>query len=92
MNGDQPGPCPRCATRTAVASTARAATARRAGPTELERKLLDLLAQGLTDEAVAKRLGVSVRTERRMIASLMRRLQASGRFEAGVKAAQYNWI
>ncbi|GAA2740295.1 LuxR C-terminal-related transcriptional regulator [Kitasatospora cinereorecta] len=61
-------------------------------PNLLERKLLALLAQGLTDAAVAKRLSVSVRTERRMVAELMHRLGASGRFEAGVKAARRRWI
>ncbi|GAA2740301.1 helix-turn-helix transcriptional regulator [Kitasatospora cinereorecta] len=57
-----------------------------------ERDLLVLLAQGLTDDVVAKRLCVSVRTERRMVAELMRRLGASGRFEAGVKAVRRSWI
>ncbi|WP_439654225.1 LuxR C-terminal-related transcriptional regulator [Streptacidiphilus anmyonensis] len=54
--------------------------------------MLRLLAQGLTDATVAKRLNVSLRTERRMVADLMRRLGASGRFEAGVKAARRRWI
>ncbi len=62
------------------------------GPSDLERELLRLLAQGLTDATVAKRLNVSLRTERRMVADLMRRLGASGRFEAGVKAARRRWI
>ncbi|WP_084724905.1 LuxR C-terminal-related transcriptional regulator [Streptacidiphilus melanogenes] len=62
------------------------------GPTDLERELLALLAQGLTDATVAKRLNMSLRTERRMVAELMRRLGASGRFEAGVKAARRRWI
>lgn len=63
-----------------------------AGPSAVERKLLGLLAEGLTDATVAKRLNVSLRTERRMVAELMRRLGASGRFEAGVKAARLRWI
>ncbi|MGW4381014.1 response regulator transcription factor [Kitasatospora sp. NPDC004531] len=58
----------------------------------MERQLLVLLAQGLTDAAAAKRLSVSVRTERRMVAELMHRLGASSRFDAGVRAARRRWI
>jgi len=58
----------------------------------VERELLGLLAEGLTDVTIAKRLNVSLRTERRMVAELMRRLGASGRFEAGVKAVRRRWI
>jgi DNA-binding CsgD family transcriptional regulator len=61
-------------------------------PTTTERDLLALLAQGLTDDAAAKRLSISVRTERRIVADLMRRLDATSRFEAGVKAARRGWI
>ncbi len=62
------------------------------GLTPQERELLRLLASGLTDEAVARALGIGVRTERRIVAELMERLDASSRFEAGVKAARLNWI
>ncbi|GGQ79062.1 LuxR C-terminal-related transcriptional regulator [Streptomyces althioticus] len=62
------------------------------GLTPQERKLLQLLATGLTDEAVARTLGIGVRTERRMMAELMERLGASSRFEAGVQAARRQWI
>jgi DNA-binding CsgD family transcriptional regulator len=55
---------------------------------DLKRSLLELLAQGLKDEVVARRLGMSVRTCRRHIASLMQELGAESRFEAGVRAAQ----
>jgi DNA-binding CsgD family transcriptional regulator/sugar-specific transcriptional regulator TrmB len=55
---------------------------------ELRGALLDLLAQGLKDEVVAKRLGMSVRTCRRHIASILQELGAESRFEAGVKAAR----
>lgn len=63
-----------------------------AEPSVMERKLLGLLAEGLTDTAIAKRLSVSVRTERRMVAELMHRLGASGRFDAGVKAVRRRWV
>lgn len=55
---------------------------------DLRRSLVALLAQGLKDEVVAKRLGMSVRTCRRHIASLMQELGAESRFEAGVKCAE----
>lgn len=52
------------------------------------REMLLLLAQGLTHEAVAKRLGVGLRTVSRQMSGLMERLDASSRFEAGLRAAQ----
>jgi hypothetical protein len=50
------------------------------------------MAAGLTDEAAAKRLGVSLRTVRRQIQALMTRLQATSRFQAGHNAAQRGWL
>ncbi len=52
----------------------------------LEMEAIWLLAQGYTDETVAKRLGVSPRTSRRIVESLMQRLGARSRFQAGVFA------
>ena len=46
------------------------------------------LASGLTDDAHAARLGMSVRTCRRHIAVLFELLGAESRFQAGVLAAQ----
>lgn len=63
-----------------------------AGPGNHETALLRLLATGVTDEAAAKKLGVSVRTVRRIMADLMERLEASSRFEAGHKATQRGWL
>ncbi|MEU6567679.1 MULTISPECIES: helix-turn-helix transcriptional regulator [Streptomyces] len=62
------------------------------GLTTSERLLLKFLASGLTDDAAAKRLGVSLRTVRRQMSALMERLDARSRFEAGLKAAQLGWI
>ncbi|MCX5407728.1 helix-turn-helix transcriptional regulator [Streptomyces sp. NBC_00335] len=62
------------------------------GLTLTERELLKLLASGLTDEAAGKRLNVSLRTVRRQMAALMERLNATSRFEAGLKAAQRGWL
>jgi DNA-binding CsgD family transcriptional regulator/sugar-specific transcriptional regulator TrmB len=77
---------------TAVPITADQSTQAGAEPTEEEHALLVLLAQGLTDEAAAKRLGLGLRTVRRIMAGLMERLGASSRFEAGLKAAQRGWL
>ncbi|MFD7660794.1 LuxR C-terminal-related transcriptional regulator [Actinosynnema sp. NPDC059797] len=57
-----------------------------------ERELLTLLFEGSTDEAAAARLGVSVRTVRRLVADLMNRLGARSRFQAGAKAADRGWL
>ncbi|GAA1918653.1 helix-turn-helix transcriptional regulator [Streptantibioticus ferralitis] len=57
-----------------------------------EAEVIRLLAEGLTDQAIAKRLGVSDRTARRIAAELMERLNARSRFEAGVRAVQRGWI
>jgi DNA-binding CsgD family transcriptional regulator len=61
-------------------------------PTQQELALLRLLAAGSTDDAAAKKLGVSVRTVRRIMADLMDHLEASSRFEAGHKATQRGWL
>ncbi|CAM5486695.1 hypothetical protein SGRIM128S_07476 [Streptomyces griseomycini] len=52
----------------------------------MEKEILRLMSQGLTDDAVRKKLGVGLRTARRMIADLMERLDARSRFEAGANA------
>ncbi|WP_327286370.1 MULTISPECIES: LuxR C-terminal-related transcriptional regulator [unclassified Streptomyces] len=62
------------------------------GLTPSEQELLRLLAAGMTDENAGKRLGISLRTVRRQMAALMERLNASSRFEAGLKAAQSGWL
>ncbi|MGW6534353.1 LuxR C-terminal-related transcriptional regulator [Streptomyces sp. NPDC055051] len=64
----------------------------RDGLTDHERELLRLLGTGLTDEATGQRLGLTDRTIRRQVASIMERLGASSRFEAGIKAAQRGWL
>ncbi|MER5878483.1 LuxR C-terminal-related transcriptional regulator [Streptomyces sp. NPDC001910] len=56
--------------------------------TRQQQEALRLLAQGDTDETIAKRLGVSPRTARRISTTLMDRLGARSRFQAGVHAVQ----
>ncbi|MEU8551981.1 LuxR C-terminal-related transcriptional regulator [Streptomyces roseoverticillatus] len=62
------------------------------GLTGQESTVVRLLAAGHTDEAIAKRLGVSSRTARRIATDLMERLGAHSRFEAGVKAVRRGWL
>ncbi len=52
-----------------------------------QREIADLLACGHTDESVARRLGVSVRTVRAEVAALRDTLGADSRFQAGVRYA-----
>lgn len=61
-------------------------------PTPRERDLLALLLAGTTDESAAYRLGISVRTVRRMVSDLMERLGARSRFQAGARAAERGWL
>ncbi|MGW5717863.1 helix-turn-helix transcriptional regulator [Amycolatopsis sp. NPDC003865] len=62
------------------------------GLTGQERELLTLLSQGLTDEMAGRRLALSLRTVRRMMADLMKRLGAKSRFEAGMRASERGWL
>ncbi|MGW0771746.1 response regulator transcription factor [Streptomyces sp. NPDC002676] len=59
---------------------------------EAEQQILAALLQGLTDQAIARRLNTSDRTVRRMVAQLMERLGAQSRFEAGVRVVERRWI
>jgi DNA-binding CsgD family transcriptional regulator/sugar-specific transcriptional regulator TrmB len=63
-----------------------------ANPTDAEREMLRLMCTGCTDQVAARRLGVSLRTVRRMVSRIMEQLQARSRFEAGVRAAQRGWL
>jgi len=57
-----------------------------------ERELLRLLGDGYTDEAAARKLGLSVRTVQRMMADLVSRLNAASRFQAGANAVRQGWL
>ncbi|MFY0510329.1 TrmB family transcriptional regulator sugar-binding domain-containing protein [Streptomyces anulatus] len=56
--------------------------------TDLARRILGSLRAGVTDEVAARELVVSVRTYRRYVAEIMTLLDASSRFQAGVRAAE----
>jgi len=62
------------------------------GLTEQQVAAVQLLAAGHTDEAIATRLGVSSRTARRIANTLMARLGARSRFQAGVHAVRMGWL
>lgn len=56
------------------------------------RTLLGLLASGMTDDAIARRLGISGRTLRRRIAQVQDQLGAANRFQAGLQASRRGWV
>lgn len=62
------------------------------GPSERDLALLKMLEDGLTDEGIARKLGVSIRTVRRLMADLLKRLNAQGRFQAGAEAVRQGWL
>ena len=59
---------------------------------DLRQFLLEQLVAGYTDEVIARRLGISLRTVRRRVAQLMADLGVETRFQAGVEAARRGWI
>lgn len=71
-------------------AAARAAAAPQpfAGLTEREREVLDLLAAGMSNDAIAARLYVSGKTVRNAVSAIYAKLHASGRAEAIVKARE----
>lgn len=57
-----------------------------------EREVLALLAAGAKDEAIARRLGCSERTLRRLLTQITEKLGAQSRFSAGVRAARLGLV
>ncbi|MEC3973867.1 helix-turn-helix transcriptional regulator [Amycolatopsis sp. H20-H5] len=65
------------------------------GPVDLtpvRRKVLCLMAAGLTDDAIANQTGTGVRTIRRHISAILEILGVEGRFAAGVAAVKRGWL
>lgn len=56
------------------------------------KQVLRLLAAGCTDDVIARRLGVSIRTARRVASDLLSRLNARSRFQAGARAVARGWL
>ncbi|GIH67778.1 helix-turn-helix domain-containing protein [Sphaerimonospora thailandensis] len=59
---------------------------------DLERRVLAVMATADKDEIAAREIEVSVRTYRRYVADLMARLGAVNRFQAALRAKEENWI
>ncbi|MDO4901859.1 hypothetical protein [Actinomyces sp.] len=56
------------------------------------RELVWALASGMTDEAIARQTGMSLRTVARRIAELNRLLGAQSRFQLGMQAVRLGWL
>ena len=69
-----------------------AAAAVRESPDEQGMAVLSLLSRGMTDAAIARRLGISLRTERRILTSLMEVLDASSRFQLALEAVRHGYL
>jgi DNA-binding NarL/FixJ family response regulator len=61
------------------------------GPTELDRKILALLLAGLTDQAVATQLDLSLRTLQRRVRHLLDLAGVESRMQLGWHAARHGW-
>jgi DNA-binding NarL/FixJ family response regulator len=73
--------------------SAREISSRRAKQLDLrDARILSLLSDGRSDSTIARESGISVRTVERRVRSLMDRLGAKTRFQAGVQAARRGWI
>ncbi|MEU1309653.1 helix-turn-helix transcriptional regulator [Streptomyces cinnamoneus] len=59
---------------------------------EVDLTIIRLLAAGLKDESIGRRLGMSLRTTRRHIADIMETLGAESRFQAGILASRAGLI
>ncbi|WP_370106940.1 helix-turn-helix transcriptional regulator [Streptacidiphilus sp. BW17] len=62
------------------------------GLSDQERELLRLLNSGLTDQSASTKLGVSLRTVRRIMSDLMTRTQVKSRFQMGLMAGKRGWF
>jgi DNA-binding CsgD family transcriptional regulator len=60
--------------------------------TEAQQMVLELMAEGLNDGAIARRAGLSVNTVRRHITAILQRLDVASRFAAGAAAQRRGWI
>ncbi|WP_279346434.1 helix-turn-helix transcriptional regulator [Streptomyces sp. AP-93] len=78
------------------ATTSAAAQPSVEGPNEdldgRELSLVRMLSQGMKDDAIARSLGISSRTLRRIMMDLMYKLKADSRFQAGAHAVARGWL
>jgi len=57
-----------------------------------QQKVLELMARGLYDDAIAHQAGISTTTVRRHITAIVNRLGVPSRFAAGAAAQRRGWI
>ncbi|WNI14324.1 helix-turn-helix domain-containing protein [Actinacidiphila sp. ITFR-21] len=91
VSGPAPGPA---SGRVPAVGADAAGPAARPGlpePNELQRAALRMLTNGMKDEAIARQLGISVRTLGRLIGSLMADLNVTSRYQLGVQASMLGW-
>ncbi|WP_053717328.1 LuxR C-terminal-related transcriptional regulator [Saccharothrix sp. NRRL B-16348] len=67
-------------------------TGSRNGLTPTQAKVLDLLATGMTDGAIARHMKISERTVRRYVSGLLEALQADNRVAAVYAATRLGWL
>jgi len=60
-------------------------------PTDLEHEVILLLASGNKDEAIARRVGLSLRSVRRLIAGISSAVNTRSRFELGAQCSELGW-
>ncbi len=60
--------------------------------TPAQQAVLEMMAEGLHDDAIARRAGLSTTTVRRHIAAIMTRLNVTSRFAAGAAAQRRGWV
>jgi DNA-binding CsgD family transcriptional regulator len=60
--------------------------------TPAQHVVLGLMAEGMHDDAIARRAGISTTTVRRHIAAILGRLNVTSRFAAGAAAQRRGWI
>jgi DNA-binding CsgD family transcriptional regulator len=58
----------------------------------VQRRIVQLLASGTSDDRIADALGIGLRTVQRHVALLLETLGARSRFEAGVAAVRAGWL
>jgi sugar-specific transcriptional regulator TrmB len=61
-------------------------------PSELELEVIRLLGRGNKDEAIARRVGMSLRSVRRLISQVSTELGSGSRFELGMICASRGWV
>lgn len=61
-------------------------------PSELELEVIRLLGRGNKDEAIARRIGMSLRSVRRLVSQISHELGSGSRFELGLICAARGWV